>query len=224
VTPVAILTCTPFSSGHYYHIQLALTGEKYHNPENPQPGGREPAPGELALAQAFLNTRFDLTAEGAGEILVSAEALRDWLAARQLINRQRRIDAHDLDRAMAVREGLRALAFANNDQALNQGAIDAMRRASKGAGTQIRIEPDGPRFVTDASTGIDAALGALFAITARAMIDGTWQRLKACPGRHCGWAFYDHSRNQSARWCSMKVCGDREKARAYYQRKTGRTP
>jgi predicted RNA-binding Zn ribbon-like protein len=52
------------------------------------------------------------------------------------------------------------------------------------------------------------------------MLDGTWARLKACPGRDCGWVFYDHSRNQSARWCSMKVCGDREKARAYYQRRT----
>jgi predicted RNA-binding Zn ribbon-like protein len=44
--------------------------------------------------------------------------------------------------------------------------------------------------------------------------------LKACPGRHCGWAFYDHSRNQSARWCSMQICGDREKARAYYRRRS----
>jgi predicted RNA-binding Zn ribbon-like protein len=218
VTPIAILTCTAFNGGHYYHTQMALTGE---NLRSTQPGGREPAPGELALVQAFLNTRFDLTAERADEILVSAEALRDWLGARELIDAQRRLTDHDLDRAVAVREGLRALAFANNDQGLNLRAVDAMRRASRGAGTQIRIEPDGPHFVTDASSGIDAALGALFAITARAMIDGTWQRLKACPGRHCGWAFYDHSRNQTARWCSMKVCGDREKARAYYRRKTG---
>ena len=91
-------------------------------------------------------------------------------------------------------------------------------------GTQIYIEPDGPRFVADTTTGIEGAISALFAITARAMIDGTWRRLKACPGRHCGWAFYDHSRNQSGRWCSMKVCGDRDKARAYYERKTGGDP
>ena len=97
-----------------------------------------------------------------------------------------------------------------------------MRRASHGAGTEIRIGPDGPRFVADAARGIDAAIGALFAITARAMIDGSWQRLKACPGQHCGWTFYDRSRNLSAHWCSMKVCGDCEKARAYYQRKTRR--
>jgi predicted RNA-binding Zn ribbon-like protein len=199
-----------------------MTGERH--VEDPQPGGRPPAPGELALVQAFVNTHYDLAAERGGEILVSAEALRDWLADRGLIKGRQRLTGHDLDRAVAVREGLRALAFANNDQILDVRAIDAMRRASQGAGTQILIEPDGPRFVAHTTTGIDAAIGAMFAIIARAMIDGTWQRFKACPGRHCGWAFYDHSRNQSARWCSMKVCGDREKARAYYQRKIGRQP
>jgi predicted RNA-binding Zn ribbon-like protein len=168
-----------------------------------------------------MNTRWDLMTGHNPETLVSVEALRDWLRARGLIAGSRPLTGHDLDRALAVREGLRALAFANNDHTLDQGAIDAMRQASAGAGTQIHIEPDGPRFVADTMTGIEGPIGALFAITARAMIDGTWRRLKACPGRHCGWAFYDHSRNQSGRWCSMKVCGDREKARAYYQRMTG---
>jgi predicted RNA-binding Zn ribbon-like protein len=59
----------------------------------------------------------------------------------------------------------------------------------------------------------------LLAITATAMLDGTWQRLKACPGHECGWAFYDHSRNQTSRWCSMAVCGGRAKARAHYHRR-----
>jgi predicted RNA-binding Zn ribbon-like protein len=195
-----------------------MSGEKI-DAEFPQPGGRAPAPGDMALVQAFVNTHYDLTAERGGEILADPEAVRDWLAARGLIEARQRLDANDLERARMVREGLRALAFLNNGQNLNNDALDAMRRASAGAGTEIRIEPDGPRFVP-AATGIDAAIGALLAIAARAMIDGSWLRFKACPGRECGWAFYDHSRNLSARWCAMKVCGDREKARAYYQRKT----
>jgi predicted RNA-binding Zn ribbon-like protein len=169
-----------------------------------------------------MNTRWDLTTERNPELLASADALRGWLRARGLVAGPKRLTRHDLERALAVREGLRALAFANNDHGLDQGAIDAMRQAAAGAGTQIYIEPDGPRFVADTTTGIEAAIGALFTITARAMIDGSWRRLKACPGRHCGWAFYDHSRNQSGRWCSMTVCGDRDKSRAYYQRKTAR--
>lgn len=50
------------------------------------------------------------------------------------------------------------------------------------------------------------------------MLDGTWQRLKAC--RECSWAFYDHSKNVAGSWCSMKVCGGRVKQRAYYARQS----
>jgi predicted RNA-binding Zn ribbon-like protein len=201
-----------------------MTGENPNKPRGPQPGGRAPAPGELGLVQSFLNTRWDFEDPLRADIFRSPEALASWIRSHGLVQGRPSLSQGDLDRTLTVREGLRALAFANNDQGLDRGAIDAMRQASRGAGTEIRIEPDGPRFVGNAAAGIDGAIGALFAITARAMIDGSWQRLKACPGRHCGWAFYDSSRNQSARWCSMKVCGDREKSRAYYQRKTAREP
>jgi predicted RNA-binding Zn ribbon-like protein len=195
-----------------------MTGEDAPYDAGPQPGGRDPAPGELALVQAFVNTHFDL-ASGGGELLASPESLRAWLGERGLLERAGRVDGRGLDRVLAVREGLRALAFANNDQELDDVALDAMRRASVGATTEIRVEPGGVQFVMAGAGDVDAAIGALLAIVARAVIDGSWQRLKACPGRHCGWAFYDRSRNQSARWCAMKVCGDREKARAYYERR-----
>jgi predicted RNA-binding Zn ribbon-like protein len=195
-----------------------MTGENHWMRDAPQPGGRRPAPGDLALVQAFLNTHYDLTAAGGGEVLADARALRDWLAGASLIGEHAPLRHHDLERALAVREGLRALAFANNAEDFDAAALDAMREASDGASVEIRIEADGPRFLAPSTVAVDSALGVLLAMTARAMIDGTWNRLKACPGRSCGWVFYDHSRNQSARWCSMKVCGDREKARAYYQR------
>jgi predicted RNA-binding Zn ribbon-like protein len=143
-----------------------------------------------------------------------------WLSERGLLKSASRVDRRGLDRVLAVREGIRALAFANNGPGLNASAVDALREASRGATTEIRVGSDGAQFIIASAWNVDAAIGALLAIVARAMIDGSWQRLKACPGRHCGWAFYDRSRNQSARWCAMKVCGDREKARAYYERRT----
>jgi predicted RNA-binding Zn ribbon-like protein len=198
---------------------MALTGEDDRSAE-PQPGGREPAPGELALVQSFLNTRWDLRRDN-GEILVSAEALAGWLSDRRLLADDRRLTDEDVARCLAVREGLRAIAFLNSGHPPDEGAIDAMRRASEAASLQLRIEPDGPEFLVDLDAGLDGAIGAVYGIVARAMANGSWQRLKACPGRHCGWVFYDQSRNQSARWCSTRVCGAREKARAYYRRKTG---
>jgi predicted RNA-binding Zn ribbon-like protein len=46
--------------------------------------------------------------------------------------------------------------------------------------------------------------------------------MKACRQETCGWLFYDGSRNRSSSWCSMQICGGREKARAYRRRAAGR--
>ena len=46
----------------------------------------------------------------------------------------------------------------------------------------------------------------------------TWERLKACSRDTCRWAFYDGSRNHSARWCSMSGCGNIVKMRRAHAR------
>jgi predicted RNA-binding Zn ribbon-like protein len=69
------------------------------------------------------------------------------------------------------------------------------------------------------AAGVDAAIGRVLAAAFASMLDGSWPRLKACPRELCGWAFYDRSSNASATWCSMRVCGGREKAGAYYRRR-----
>jgi predicted RNA-binding Zn ribbon-like protein len=45
------------------------------------------------------------------------------------------------------------------------------------------------------------------------------KRLKQCPGEHCGWVFFDMTKNGSRRWCEMSVCGNRAKARMQYRRR-----
>lgn len=45
------------------------------------------------------------------------------------------------------------------------------------------------------------------------------KRVKLCEGCQCGWLFLDTSRNRSRRWCSMADCGNRAKARRFYQNK-----
>ncbi|AZU62422.1 CGNR zinc finger domain-containing protein [Neobacillus mesonae] len=45
------------------------------------------------------------------------------------------------------------------------------------------------------------------------------KRVSQCEGDHCGWLFFDTSRNRSRRWCSMADCGNRAKARRFYQNK-----
>jgi len=46
-------------------------------------------------------------------------------------------------------------------------------------------------------------------------------RVKECASQNCNWLFVDASRNRSRRWCDMKDCGNRAKARRHYQRVRG---
>jgi predicted RNA-binding Zn ribbon-like protein len=196
-----------------------------------QPGGRRPAPGALEPVQAFINTHYDLERDHGAELLSTPGALGDWLARRGLLTDQARLSDLDLRRALNARASLRELARFNTlgagvdapgadplDLAGPESGRAALNQAAAGAIVQLRFTPDGPRFLTPPDAGLDGALGVLLAGAAQAMVDGSWSRLKICPGEDCGWAFYDHSRNQGGRWCSMSVCGGRAKARSHYRR------
>jgi predicted RNA-binding Zn ribbon-like protein len=161
------------------------------------------APGRLALVERFVNAE-----------LTTSEALGDWLAEHGLAGSDAEWTRRDLERALELREGLRGLLLANNGVAPEPVADigrDAPLRVSVGGSGRLALEPLG--------AGIAAPLGRLLAIVMEAQAAGTWVRLKACPAEDCHWAFYDASRNRSRTWCSMQVCGNRAKARAYRARR-----
>ena len=66
---------------------------------------------------------------------------------------------------------------------------------------------------------VDELIAQAIGIILQAEIDGTWKRLKICLADDCRWAFFDSSKNRGGHWCSMEVCGNREKNRTYRERK-----
>lgn len=174
------------------------------------------APGELELVRAFVNT-VDL--EDGAEELSDPPALARWLAARGLLPGGSRVGPADLRRALELREALRTLLQRNNGGPSVPRAADALDAASRAAGLAVRFGPEGARLEA-AAGGAPGALGRLLAAAAAAMADGTWERLKACRSETCAWAFYDRSKNRSRAWCSMAVCGNRTKVKAYRRRRS----
>ncbi len=123
--------------------------------------------------------------------------------------------------AVALREALRAHLFAHHGDPLDPAAAQVLDDAACRARLTLRFTGDGETAYEPAASGVDGALGRLLAIVKAAIDDGTWQRLKACPADTCQWAFYDASRNRSAVWCDMRVCGNRAKVRGYRERHAG---
>ena len=178
------------------------------------------APEPLFLVQEFVNSLHLETNGPDEEELTDPAALRDWLAARGLMGADEPVSEGDLRRAIDVREGLRALLVANNGMAVDEAKVERLDRAASRAGMRVRFCADDPQLVPDAA-GVDGAIARMMSIVAGAVPQGTWERLKACPREDCYWAFYDHSKNRSGKWCSMETCGNVEKAKAYRERHRG---
>jgi len=152
------------------------------------------APEPLRQVQLLVNSQ-DLEHE--------VDWLDDWLAERRLESER--------PRAAELRTALRALMLANNGFPLERSAADTFNVAA--ARVPLRLDGDGVLRVTDDGDALDQVV----AIALTAMLDGTWSRLKAC--RNCRWAFYDYSPPRKATWCSMQLCGNRAKTRAYRSRR-----
>ncbi len=177
-----------------------------------EPGQRQPAPGELGLVQAFVNT-VDL--ESGPDQLSDTDSLRTWLRDRGLIDAGSPVTEADLRLVIRVREALRALALANHDGEPDAEAVRALNRVADGARVVVRFQGGGRARLEPQLPGVDGALGRILGIVYSAMVEGTWQRLKACRRSSCRWLYYDRSKNRSSSWCAMAVCGNREKAMAY---------
>ena len=145
--------------------------------------------------QLFLNSQ-DLENE--------VDWLPDWLAERGLVRAERR--------AWELRSALRALVRANNGVPLDDDAVATVNAAAR----RVAMQVDSTGSVTVTTDG--DALDRVVAIALGAMLDGSWGRLKAC--RNCRWSFYDKSPNRSGTWCSMQLCGNRKKTRAYRKRRS----
>jgi predicted RNA-binding Zn ribbon-like protein len=49
----------------------------------------------------------------------------------------------------------------------------------------------------------------------RLMTSDVMQQLRACNNTECRWLFLDTSKNHTRRWCEMRICGNRMKARRF---------
>ena len=66
---------------------------------------------------------------------------------------------------------------------------------------------------------LDCMLWPVVRSAADFLTSGDLDTVRVCASESCDWLFIDTSKNHSRRWCNMKSCGNREKARRFYTRK-----
>jgi predicted RNA-binding Zn ribbon-like protein len=164
------------------------------------------APGPLDLLRVFVNT-FDYPS--GPDALDTAESASQWCRRHGLppVSNQR-----ELQRLRAFREALREVLFANNGEGDPRLAWQGMRPYLDAARFVIAVRQESQPALEPAGAGTERAIAVMLALAYDAISAGTWRRLRACRKSSCRFAYYDRSKNGSRAWCSMALCGNREKA------------
>jgi predicted RNA-binding Zn ribbon-like protein len=156
------------------------------------------------------------------EDLTDAARLDDWLAPRfaglDAATDRDLVDAQALQRAIgglanATSAGRGAAATAP----LNSNDVDVVNL--------FAATPDIPPALDGGSRQAGrsrARVGQALSSIAREAVDvfgpDGADRIRACAANDCDLIFYDESRSNNRRWCSMQRCGNRAKVRAHRER------
>jgi len=98
--------------------------------------------------------------------------------------------------------------------ALNVALRDALPHLRLGdGGDGVRWHWAGP------TTRLDRILWPVTRSAAELLTSADVTLVRECASDRCSWMFVDNSRTRRRRWCDMKTCGNRAKARRHYARR-----
>jgi predicted RNA-binding Zn ribbon-like protein len=178
-------------------------------------------PSTLAPVLAFINT-IDVE-EDTDELAGRASVLAHWLTKRRLVPAAVTARPGDVLLALDLRAGLRALALVNNGGRSDSAAIARGALAFNQLpliATIAPLQPTAGGLTPYESRPVRAALAVIVAGYTVGVATGEWKRIRVCPDESCAWAFWDATPKAARRWCTMRVCGNRAKVRAFAQRQS----
>ena len=127
-----------------------------------------------------------------------------------------------LRHALTLREAIyEIVSAAVNREPWPEMPVHFLNRTLRDAGGQRILAAGKDRFTWkwNAPAGhLESILWPVAQDAAELLTSDELSRVHKCSAEDCGWLFMDRSKNQSRRWCEMKNCGNRDKARRYYER------
>jgi predicted RNA-binding Zn ribbon-like protein len=136
--------------------------------------------------------------------------------------------AKALERAIKLRTVVHGIFSAVAHQRPSVSAqLQAFNRALAKSLTRLQVASEGAGFGwrwPDGGDDLGQVLWPVAWSAAQLLTSNELAKVRECANANCGWLFVDASRIGNRRWCDMKECGSRAKARRYYQRKRERAP
>jgi predicted RNA-binding Zn ribbon-like protein len=136
--------------------------------------------------------------------------------------------AKALERAIKLRKAIHGIFSAvAHQRPAEVGHLQAFNRELAKSLTRMQIASKETSFGWSWPDGEDDLEQVLWPVAwsaAQLLTSKELAKVRECANANCGWLFVDASRIGNRRWCDMKECGSRAKARRYYQRKRKSAP
>lgn len=127
-----------------------------------------------------------------------------------------------LQGAIVIREALfRIFSAVAQGTSPEDEDLNILNSALSEAMCHVRIVPQTGGFQWDWTAGpenLDRVLWPVVRSAADLLTSEELSETRVCASENCDWLFLDTSKNHSRRWCNMKTCGNRAKAKRHYQR------
>jgi len=127
-----------------------------------------------------------------------------------------------LQNALRLREAIFAIFTAVVERrAIPGNALAILNSVVRAGGEHARVGHMSRHFQwewTGMDSDLDSVLWPIARSAAELLTSGDLSRLRICASPDCDWLFLDQSKNHRRRWCDMKICGNRVKARRHYAR------
>jgi predicted RNA-binding Zn ribbon-like protein len=155
--------------------------------------------------------------------LAGLSDLQRWLATFGLPASD--LEEGDLEAARAIRERLHDLFQPSaHGRSVDPTALLGFERDLQQAMRERKLQLQDEHVVWGWSADAGALHRSLFAVLEKAaelLVSNDLRQVRECQGPGCGWLFVDRSRGRPRRWCSMRDCGNKAKARRHYHRRAG---
>ena len=128
-----------------------------------------------------------------------------------------------LSRSMELRDSLRKIFGAMvRKEAIAadwMGPINRVLRVTEGHDQLVCADGRWKLEFVAREGGLDWLLAAIARSAAEIIVEGAEVRVRICANPVCGLFFSDHSRTRRRRWCSMAICGNRNKVASFARRR-----
>ncbi|HZQ68311.1 MAG TPA: ABATE domain-containing protein [Terriglobales bacterium] len=186
------------------------------------------------LSLDFTNTLDNRGAENEIDLLANYADLLAWGVAARTLSRsdaERLLGLAEknpvqaraaLRRALQLRESMYTIFSAIAERRIVPGSSLSLLNAEvQQAGEHARIVSVNRSFSWEwiaPEANLASPLWPIARDAAELLTEGPLELVRTCAAETCGWLFLDTTKNHRRRWCDMKTCGNRNKARRYYQR------